>query len=253
MDNMNVSLTKFGDRDEIRELAERLKMMMPGGVQYTQAEALTLAQIAVAHDLDPFNGEAWLIKDNESGKVYGALIGIKGHRKHAKRQSNYWGWGMNGGFERVTDPRKLAEYNVQETAIVYEYKIMDEVTLEAYTKNLTNMTKGGIPLEVAQKIMGPAPITLGVGVWTAGERTKMKPHQCAMFRAEKDALKRRFDVKFRVEIEGQIIPAEFAEEDQELEAERLEAEYETGNGDEPRDPADILEELGYAPEQPSLL
>ena len=60
MDNsMNVSLTKFGDREEIRELADRLKMMMPGGVQYTQTEALTLAQIAVAHDLDPFNGEAW--------------------------------------------------------------------------------------------------------------------------------------------------------------------------------------------------
>ena len=249
MDNsMNVSLTKFGDREEIRELADRLKMMMPGGVQYTQSEALTLAQIAIAHDLDPFNGEAWLIKDNESGKVYGALIGIKGFRKHAKRQANYWGWGQNGGFERITDPRKLTEYNVQETSIVYEYHIMDEVTLEAYTHNLTNMVKGGVPLEVAQKIMGPAPITLGVGVWTPGERTKMKPHQCAMFRAEKDALKRRFDVKFRVEIEGQIIPAEFAEEDQELEAERLEAEYETGNGDdEPHSPDEIMEELGYAP------
>src|SRR3990172_6566782 len=82
---------QFGSRDEIKELADRLVKMMPGGQNYTPSEALTLAQIAVAHDLDPFNGEVWLIKNEETGKVYGALIGLKGHRKHAKKQADYWG------------------------------------------------------------------------------------------------------------------------------------------------------------------
>ena len=67
---------QFGSRDEIKELADRLVKLMPGGQNYTPSEALTLAQIAVAHDLDPFNGEVWLIKNEETGKVYGALIGL---------------------------------------------------------------------------------------------------------------------------------------------------------------------------------
>src|SRR3990167_3118322 len=179
---------QFGSRDEIKELADRLVKMMPGGQNYTPSEALTLAQIAVAHDLDPFNGEVWLIKNEETGKVYGALIGLKGHRKHAKKQADYWGVGSNGGFERVVDPVKIKAYGAVETSIVFEYKIMDKVTLDAYTDSLGKLIKAGIPFEAAQKQLGPAPLTLGVGIWTQGDKTKMKPAHCAMFRAEKDAL-----------------------------------------------------------------
>jgi hypothetical protein len=217
---------QFGSRDEIKELADRLVAMMPGGQNYTKSEALTLAQIAVAHGLDPFNGEVWLIKNEETGKVYGALIGLKGHRKHAKKQADYWGVGNNGGFERITDPAKLKAYGAVETSIVYEYKIMDSVTLEAYTRSVGNLIKAGVPFEAAQKQLGPAPLTLGVGIWTQGDKTKMKPAHCAMFRAEKDALKRRFDVKFTIEIEGRIVPMSTSiDPDEDLHAEEIEGQY----------------------------
>ena len=241
--NNQIVVSQFGSRDEVKELAERVQKMLPGGQNYTQSEALTLSQIAVAHDLDPFNGEVWLIKGND-GKVYGALIGIKGFRKHAKKQANYWGFGSNGGFERVTDPKKMAEYKAPDGAIVYEYRIMDDVTSAAYAKSVTAMYKAGMPLEAIQQMFGPPPVTLGVGVWTPGEQTKMKPHQCAMYRAEKDALKRRFDVQFRLMVDGQVVEVK-PNGDEELEADEVEGEYEE-YVDEARDESEIMEELGFS-------
>lgn len=230
-------LANFGARVDIRELAERIQMMMPGGASYTLPEALTLAQIAIAHNLDPFNGEVWLIKNEKTGKVLGALIGIKGHRKHAKVQSTYW-----GDFHRITDP---TEYNAPERSIVFEYHIRDEMTMEAYTKRLEKLVAIDMKLDEAQKTVGKAPVTVGIGIWEPGEKTKMKPAQCAMFRAEKDALKRRFDVKFKIELDGGTIPLQTADFEDEPDADELEAEY--SDMAEPRDTDEIIAELGYGP------
>ncbi len=235
-----IQLPGYGDRKEVKELADRIKMMLPGGTHYTNEEALTLAQIGIAHNLDPFNGEVWLIKDEEKGKVYGALVGIKGHRKHAKVQANYW-----GDFKRIVDPK---DYNAPEGAIVFEYIIRDEKTLEGWTKSLASLLKAGLKLDEATGLIGKAPTTIGLGIWSPGDKTKMKPAQCAMFRAEKDALKRRFDVKFKIEIGGQDLLVEPSTEDDERDLEALEGEYEEvepTEGEEPRDDAEILEELGF--------
>ena len=229
---MTNAIVNFGDRDEIKELSERIQKMLPGGINYTAKEALTLAQISVAHDLDPFNGECWLIKKGTT--VYGALIGIKGHRKHAKKQSDYW-----GEFIRVP---KVETYNAPPDSIVYEYHLHDDVTLEKYTNRIERLVKIGYDLEAAQKIVGNPPSTLGIGIYEKGESTKMKPAQCAMFRAEKDALKRRFDVQFRVNIDGQEIPVTAnGDGDDEMYADEIEAEY----SEEPRDQDEVLYELGF--------
>ena len=53
------TLAAFGERDDIRERKDRLVKMMPGTVRLNDQEALTVAQVAVAHGLDPFNGEVW--------------------------------------------------------------------------------------------------------------------------------------------------------------------------------------------------
>lgn len=228
-------LANFGARADVRELSERIKSMLPGGSKYTLDEARTLAQIAIAHDLDPFNGECWLIKDGN--KVLGALIGIKGHRKHAKRQSAYW-----GDFHRIADP---TEYNAAERAVVFEYHIRDDVTMEVFTRRLEKLIDLGFSLEDAQKMVGKAPVTVGIGIWEPDEKTMMKPAQCAMFRAEKDALKRRFDVKFKIELDGGTIPLQAADFEDEPDADELEAEY--SDMAEPRDTDEIIAELGYGP------
>ena len=232
-------LANFGARADVRELSERIRSMLPGGSKYTLTEAQTLAQISVAHDLDPFNGECWILKNQKSGEVLGALIGIKGHRKHAKRQSAYW-----GDFHRIVDP---TEYNAPERSIVFEYHIRDVVTMEAFTKRLESLAKLGYSLEEAQKMVGKAPVTVGIGIWEPGEKTKMKPAQCAMFRAEKDALKRRFDVKFKIELDGIQVQFRSGDLEDEPDQQQIEGEYEDIVGDEERDTDEIIAELGYGP------
>lgn len=237
-----VALPGYGNRDTVRELAERIKMMLPGGTKYTNEEALTLAQIAVAHDLDPFNGEVWLIKNEDTGKVYGALPGLKGLRKHAKKQAVYWGAGANSGFERITDPAEMEKYGAKPGDILFIWRFLDTITLNAYSTSLAAMTKAGIPQDEAQKMLGSYPVNIGIGLFSPGEKTKMKPHQCAMYRAEKDGLRRRFDLNF-----GFIptdTPSELIEaiDVVEVEAEEVAVEKEAH-----RDPDEILAELGYGP------
>ena len=192
-------LVQYGSTQEIKALGKRIRLMMPGGRNYTDTESFMLAQLAIAHNLNPFNGEVWLPKNKKTGEVLGSLIGIKGHRKLGKRQAEYWGVGNNGGFTHILDPERLKEYNATPQDTVYTYEICDNVTQNNWLAGLTALTDAKFTTSEAREMMGDKPPTiLGIGIYKAGELSKMKPNQCAMFRAEKDALKRRFDVPFEV-------------------------------------------------------
>jgi hypothetical protein len=190
----NVAIQLYGDAAEVRVLAGRIKAMMPGGQRYTDPEAHSLAQISVAHGLDPFNGECWLIKDSH-GNPRGVTVGIKGLRKHAKGQSMYWGVSAAdapGGFRRLTDNEEIALHKCGPNDIVFEYKIADQEQITAWAATVKALKDAGQDGTMA----GEAPITVGIGIWKNGEKSLMKPTQCAMYRAERDALRRRFDVNF---------------------------------------------------------
>lgn len=185
------ALAPFGDRDQVREMADRIAKMMPGTTKLDATEALTVAQIAVAHGLDPFNGEVWGLK-GDNGKWYGTMVGIKGLRKAAKRQAD----AENGTYwteVRRVDPKV---YNQPENAVVYEVHLRDTVTMQAYGKSLYQLTQAGIPYVEAIKMIGSAPVYVGVGIYKPDEHSKMGAHACAKKRAEADAIKQRYDVSF---------------------------------------------------------
>ncbi len=184
------TIVPFGDRSAIREVADRLTKMMPGMVRLSQAEALTVAQIAVAHGLDPFNGEVWGLK-GENDKWYGVMVGIKGLRKCARRQASQEGGTYWIEFCRVGPEKYAAPAN----AIIYECHLRDTVTMQAYGKSLYALTQAGIPYAEAVHMLGEAPVFVGVGIATPEERSKMPIHARAKKRAEADAIRRRYDVQ----------------------------------------------------------
>jgi len=203
------SLVQYGDTNEIKALGKRIRTLMPGGKDYTENEALMLAQLAIAHNLNPFNGEIWLIKNKKTGELLGAIIGIKGLRKQAKRQCDHWGVGDNGGFRLITDQEELKKYNSTPADTVYEYTLGDDVTQKRWLEGITSLREAKFDQNDARDMMGQRPpVTRGIGVYKSGEASKMKPNQCAMFRAEKDALKRRFDVDFMIPLptkDGEVL------------------------------------------------
>jgi hypothetical protein len=188
----NSSLAVFGGRDQIREMAERLRTMMPGTTNLTAGEALTVAQIAVAHQLDPFNGEVWGLK-GDNGKWYGVMVGIKGLRKAARNQAVGEGGSFWTEFRRV----EPGAYNVSRAgAVVYECYLRDTVHVQAWARSIHELTGVGVPYAQAVEALGPAPHVKGVGIAYADERSKMEIHARARKRAEADAIKQRYDLQF---------------------------------------------------------
>jgi hypothetical protein len=211
MTTTDTRLSTFGGRDEIKELGFRLQKMMPSAQSFTADEALAVAQIAHAHALDPFNGEVWGIKRQDTGQWYGVMVGIKGlrkcaHRAAAEENSSYW-------LDFVpADPKKYQA--TQEGAIVYECHLRDAANMQAYGQAVHSLTDSGIPYKEALEMVGPAPVVVGIGIAWPAERSKMGLHQRAKKRAEADALKTRYDVdfgsgvKFTVEDQEDVINTE---------------------------------------------
>jgi len=228
--NSNNKLAVYGERDEVREFTERLKATMPGGQRLSDVEARSLAQLSIAHQLDPFNGEAWIIPGS------GLMVGIKGLRKKARQMSNdenstYW------TELRQVEPSK---YQAGENAVVYECHLRDTITVQAWSKSIHDMTSAGVPYQEAVKYLGPSPVIIGVGISTTDERSKMGIHARARKRAEADAIKQRYDVDF-----GR---ASFSEEEPEI----IPGTYTEQSGS-PRSELEILSELGFDAEEPPLI
>lgn len=182
-------IAQWGDRDELREIARRVQLMAPGGKKLGESEALALAQGAVAHGLDPFNGEIWYIPGA------GLMAGIKGLRKAARAQikGNFW-----AEFEQLNNPDERVTLMIPDGALAFRCILRDSETIRAYAEGWKQLRENGIPDEMIPQLLGKRPYTVGIGYIKEKELTKMEPAQVAMKRAEADALKRRFDLPFAV-------------------------------------------------------
>ena len=190
-------LALLPDRQMLSNVNERIKALLPGGAKLQVNERLALAQIAVAHGLDPFNGEVWYIPGR------GPMIGIKGLRKKAREQvtGNFW-----IDFREITDAEDRKRYSIDPDAIAFEARLFDSENILTYCGMVERMTKVGIPWESVKAMLGDKPYTSGIGVLRKAEQTKMERVQCAMKRAEADAIKRRFDVPFGLNVEPDSEP-----------------------------------------------
>lgn len=84
---MSTQLALTTDRAEVRELAERIKLL-PWAESTPPATRLALAQLSLVHGLSPYTGEAWAIPTKQGWRL---MIGISGLRKFAHRSGEYVG------------------------------------------------------------------------------------------------------------------------------------------------------------------
>ena len=188
---VNTSLANYGGREPVKEMALRVQTMMPNAQRLQTAEAMAVAQLAFAHDLDPFNGEVWGIKSAD-GKWYGVMVGIKGLRKSARREARKGNSDFFVSFVKV-EPKK---YDFAAGDVVYECHLRDVASFQAWSKMYTAMKAAGVDTGTIEAAVGPAPVVIGVGKANASERSKMELHARAKKRAEADALKQKYDLNF---------------------------------------------------------
>ncbi len=197
-----LATTPFGDGQEIKELAHRLEVtsLIPGTSKLTQKESLLLAQVAVAHKLDPFNGEVWLIKNKDTGEVYGTMIGIKGLRKKARQQIEKIRGGSYSITYRDIEGEERIKYIKDDSSIVIESTLTDSETGGSWLLMYAKMRSCKMDDDAVIKRIGEMPSVKGIGIYTPGkDRSKMNPYLVARKRAEADAIKQRFDVPFGLE------------------------------------------------------
>jgi len=184
MGNTSV-LDVYGAGEDIKTLARRIKLCLPGGERLGESEALALAQLSIAYSLNPFNGEVWYIP----GK--GTMVGIKGLRKAARKQAQYW-------IEHVIlTPQERDDLSIPDKAIAYKCLVYRSDLIRQSAEAIHMMYQAGMKDAAERYAYTP---TVGIGYWMQGESTKMKPDQVARKRAEADALKVAFDLPFAGEI-----------------------------------------------------
>jgi hypothetical protein len=198
MTEQTKALSVFGSRTDIAEIKSRLmQMTLPGGKKLSENECRALAQLAIAHGLDPFNGEIWMIPGT------GPMIGIKGLRKKAREQisnghaGNFW-----CNFRAIQEKSERDTLLIPAGALAFECHLFDTETVNTYVSTIKQLKDAGMPWDSIVAVVGSQPYTSGYGYYKSGESSKMSPVQAAMKRSEADAIKRRFDVPWDLAVEG---------------------------------------------------
>lgn len=185
----------FGGRGEIAALKDRIVAMLPGAAKMTSEELWGLAQLSVAHGLNPFNGEVWAIP----GK--GLMIGVKGLRKAAHAQISRTGGNFWVDYREIVDENERKRWRIAIGDLAFEARLYDSDNVRTFTETIKALLGAGIPWDAVENMVGTRPYTSGIGVLRANEQTKMEPVQCARKRAEANAIKQRFDIPFGVSVE----------------------------------------------------
>jgi hypothetical protein len=184
----------YGERSEVRELVERLRAGYPDAKKIPARGFVALATMALAHGLDPWNGEVWIIYDENKDDT-SIHVGIKGLRKAARKQL----------------PEREHYYTRFKPILRSEYKelgLPDNTEL-AERCYITRTDVAGRYMELLEKMialtgnvseaferLGPIPTYEGIGVVLRSDKSRMPRPQLVKKRAEADALKRAFDLPF---------------------------------------------------------
>lgn len=184
----------YGERSEVRELVERLRAGYPDAKKIPARGFVALATMALAHGLDPWNGEVWIIY-NEHKDDTSIHVGIKGLRKAARKQlperEHYY-----TRFKRIL-PGEYKELGLPDNTELAERCFITRTDVAGrYMELLEKMI--ALTGDVSQAIehLGPIPAYEGIGVVLKGDKSQMTRPQLVKKRAESDALKRAFDLPF---------------------------------------------------------
>jgi hypothetical protein len=199
-------------QSDVSEYETRLRAGLKDADKLSKPELSALATLAMAHGLDPYNGECWGIP----GK--GVMAGIKGLRKAADSQ-------LPPGSHRhpalrILQSQEYKDYGLDEKDVPNAYDkdakkwVPNPVKLAAiceltrsdatqvYVDQLCQLTKSNVNYEVALSVIGPRPVWIGIGVVRKCDKSKMELGQLAFKRAESDALKKAFNLPFMVDVDG---------------------------------------------------
>lgn len=167
------ALQLYPDKEQVDLLTARIRDLIPGANKHSDEVLRAFATIALAHGLDPFIGEVWIIPTKRGPRV---RAGIEGHRKAARLQSTY-----QIEQRQMTGPERDTHglHDGQVAAVTSIYR--------------TDCRIEGMAFKPA----------MGYGIWTPGDKRPIPdtktPLWVAYKRSEQDALRKAFSLPFASE------------------------------------------------------
>lgn len=187
MDNTK-ALQLYPEQEHIDTLKHRIRDMIPGADKFNDSVLQAFATISLAHALDPFIGEIWIIPTKRGPRI---RAGIEGHRKAAHKQSAYQ------LRQRPMTQEEFEQHGLQLGQI--------GAVSEIYRTDSRMADQAFIP-------------TCGYGIWSPGNpklgtMADRIPHTKTAFwvalkRSEQDALRKAFDLPFVGENNGPPPPGQ---------------------------------------------
>lgn len=229
----------YGERTEVREMVDRLRAGLPNASKIPDRGLIALATAALAHDLDPWNGEIYVGYDDKKDETF-LIPGIKGKRKGAKRQLEQ-GHFIDPRFVIVPEEEWRLYANEKDTynqpiERIHLCYLRRTDAVAKYIDLLDKAFKVTQSYEEARKLIGDPPIYMGVGIVRIGEKSKMERGALANKRAESEALSRGFDLPFADRAPDGAIIGGYAEDDDVIEGQATEVKEQEKKSEPPQDP-----------------
>ncbi len=184
----------------------------------TIQEYAALAMLCRSHDLDAWNGEAWIIPG------HGVMVGIKGTRKAAWQQlpagahynanprmiqrNEYEKYGIaeetppkGKEWKTGSDGERFSTWSDNPIVMAFVSEMTRSDATDKWIEQAERITKLTGSYEEAIRIVGPRPIWVGIGVVRKLDQSKMEMVQLARKRSESDATKQAFNLPFAIDLE----------------------------------------------------
>lgn len=164
------SLQAYGRLDELKEMTRRVILLDKGRHKVNVAEAIMVAQEALATDANVTNGELWWWVDVRNGE---RLLTIHWGQKYWVRIGDEWADAHDTKFKynhRLIEGEELLKLNFKETDLVIETQLRDMQLVDKYIEQITNLAKVEMPLDKIERIVGEEPVLYGYGVVSKEER-----------------------------------------------------------------------------------
>ena len=196
-------LARLGRKKEIRELSRRLADLSPGGITLNNDEALALAQYSWSLGANPLVGEAWLLKNQKTGKVLGLMPGIRLHRRRADEKDERTNDARWIEYTNISDTDERATFAIPQNAMAIKARLYRQSTTKTYADAAAKLADAGASWDDIKNVLGTKPYIEGIGILTKQEmdamnrgQNKMPHKQRCEKRAEAHALKQAYHLPF---------------------------------------------------------
>lgn len=203
----------YGKLDALKEMSRRIGFTCNDPHGITVMEAVHIAQMAIATQANPFNGELsyWVdIKNNERkltlhwGRTYWVRLADEYAEDHETK--------FNYEFLKVLKPEEKTRYGAEDDDTVYRVIIRDKKEIDEYVNQAERLTAISYDKDEIRATLGAPPILEGLGIVSAQEKNGPLRYSASKYPHDERCMKRALmnGLKKKVTFSTPQIAADFA-------------------------------------------